>query len=322
MVKATGATAHVVEPTAEGFLADLPEFLWLNELPVGSSSQYAQWCVFREAKRAGVTVLLDGQGADEVLGGYEQYFQPYLQSLPAAERAAEEAAIRARYPAALDNPRQALSKRLPGALRRRLGAVSGKGSDVLFGLAPGLAAQVEATPPSPLDTAGLHPLAAALKRDAFTAFLPVLLRYGDRNSMAHSREVRLPFCDHRIAELALSLPPGHLMGEAQTKRLLRDAMAGILPEAIRTRWNKQGFLPPQDLWFAGPLLAEAEAMVEDPAFAASGLWNTRWWRSALKRLKLGERHLAWTLWQPLMTEAWRRHFAERVRQSPRVSAFG
>jgi asparagine synthase (glutamine-hydrolysing) len=322
VIKATGATAHVVEPKADGFLAELPEFLWMNELPVGSSSQYAQWCVFRRAREDGVTVLLDGQGADEVLGGYEQYFQSYLAALPAPERADEEAAIRARYPAALDSPRQALSKRLPGRVRRRLATLSGRGSDVLFGLSPALARRVEATPPAALDTAGLHPLAAALKRDSFAAFLPVLLRYGDRNSMAHSREVRLPFLDHRIIELALSLPPAHLMGGAQTKRLLRDAMTGILPEGVRTRWNKQGFLPPQDQWFAGGLLAEAEAMVEDSGFKASGLWNVGWWRSVVRRLRRGEHHLAWPLWQPLMAESWRRHFVERARQSPRLSAFG
>ena len=55
--------------------------MWLNELPVSSSSQFAQWCVFDLARAQGVTVLLDGQGADESLGGYEQYFAVYLEAL-------------------------------------------------------------------------------------------------------------------------------------------------------------------------------------------------------------------------------------------------
>ena len=76
-----GITSHVTHPDVYGFLAELPDFLWHNELPVGSTSQFAQWSVFRLAKEHGVTVLLDGQGADELLGGYEQYFSAYLAAL-------------------------------------------------------------------------------------------------------------------------------------------------------------------------------------------------------------------------------------------------
>lgn len=319
--EANGAIVHQTEPDAAGFLADLPDFAWANELPVGSASQYAQYRVFQLAKETGVTVLLDGQGADEILGGYEQYFAPYLQSLPDGERVAEEAAIRARYPAGLDSPHQALSKSLPLWLRHRLASWGGRGSDLLFGLAPDLAgrvAEANAVPPAPQ---GWPPLSAALARDSFQAHLPVLLRYGDRNSMAHSREVRLPFCDHRIAEFALSLDPRLLMGEAQTKRLLREAMKGILPEKVRTRWNKQGFLPPQDLWFAQGLADEVERVIEGPAFAAAGCWNVAWWRSAVRRFRAGERHLGWVLWRPLMLESWRTHFLGRIAREATVSAF-
>jgi asparagine synthase (glutamine-hydrolysing) len=318
--EANGAIVHHTEPDAAGFLADLPEFAWANELPVGSASQYAQYRVFHLARQTGVTVLLDGQGADEILGGYEQYFAAYLLSLPESERDAEKAAIRARYPAGLDSPRQALSKSLPLWLRHRLASWGGKGSDLLFGLNPDLAARVaeaNAVPPIP---EGWPPLSAALARDSFVAHLPVLLRYGDRNSMAHSREVRLPFCDHRIAEFALSLDPRLLMGDAQTKRLLRESMKGILPEPVRTRWNKQGFLPPQDLWFAQGLIHEAERIIEDPSFAASGAWNVSWWRSALRRFRAGEGHLSWVLWRPLMLESWRTHFLGRIRAEAPVEA--
>lgn len=314
VIDATGVIPHVVEPTADGFERDLAAFVWANELPVGSTSQYAQYCVFRLARENGVTVLLDGQGADEVLGGYEQYFARYLASLPPAERPAEEARIRARYPKALLAPAQSALTRLPDRLRWLLATATGKGSDPRFGFAFRHAVRPSAG--ATLDD-GLAPLPTTLARDSFQAHLPVLLRYGDRNSMAHSREVRLPFCDHRIAEFALSLDPRLLMGEAQTKRLLREAMTGILPEPIRTRWNKQGFLPPQDLWFKAGLLDRAEAMVNDPAFAASGLWNPRWWRSAVRRLRQGEGQLAFILWRPVIAQAWLDHFVAPIKaQAP------
>lgn len=316
VLAATGAISHVVEPDAASFLDDLPAFAWANELPVGSTSQYAQYRVFRLARESGVTVLLDGQGADELLGGYEQYFRLYLAGLPAAKRANEEAAIRARYPAALAGRRESLGRRLPLGLRRLASDWSGRGSDLRFGLAPDLAARVD-------QDGGDRPagLTAQLAHDSFRGHLPVLLRYGDRNSMAHAREVRLPFCDHRLAEFALGLPAAHLMGEAQTKRLLRESMRGILPEPVRTRWNKQGFLPPQEDWFAAALADAVEPVLHDPAFAACGLWRPAWWQRVLARFRAGERHLAWVLWRPLVTEAWRTHFLGRLAALPKMSLY-
>lgn len=310
-LRAARAQSHVSSPTAEGFLADLPRFMWMNELPIGSASQYAQYCVFRSAAEAGITVLLDGQGADELLGGYEQYFRQYLASLPARQRRAETAAIRRRYPRALSSPRQSLSMALPRSARRFAARLTGRGSDVLFGLS---ASAFSLLPTRPGPAAHLaSPLADALYHDSFRASLPTLLRYGDRNSMAHSREVRLPFCDHRLAEFVFTLPPDFLMGDAQTKRLLREAARGLLPEDVRTHWPKQGFLPPQEAWFRGPLLAAAEAAIEEPAPGASDWWDREWWRCAVRRFRAGESHLAWVLWRPFIADAWFRHVVAPVR---------
>ncbi len=323
---ATAATVHVSRPTAEDLVSRLDAFAWANELPVGSASQYAQWCVFESAKEADVTVLLDGQGGDEVLGGYEQYFRSYLDAVRAegehVRADEEEIAIRERYPLALPGAAERLKRALPAKLRRLLARLAGKGSDFSFGLSSDMrhAVQNLRTTPSRIGT-GFHPLSRALAEDALEAHLPALLRYGDRNSMAHSREVRLPFCDHRIAEFALSLPPRHLMGEAETKRMLRRAIAGIVPEAVRTRWNKQGFLPPQPAWFKGALGDRARALFHDPGFAARGWWDAAWWQTALARFDGGEEHLAWTLWKPVIAEAWHRDFVERAKAMPKSEIF-
>ncbi|MFX5918496.1 asparagine synthase C-terminal domain-containing protein, partial [Acinetobacter baumannii] len=81
VIDATNVKSHLVEPTVDRLIDDLPDFIWHNELPTGGSSQFAQWCVFHLAKQHNVTVLLDGQGSDELLGGYETYFALYLDSL-------------------------------------------------------------------------------------------------------------------------------------------------------------------------------------------------------------------------------------------------
>lgn len=320
VVDQTRVVSHVVEPTADGFASELPAFMWFNELPVGSSSQYAQWCVFRLAKEQGVTVLLDGQGADELLGGYEQYFSFYAKALRESgqhDRLARELpAIRARYPLALMPPSSVWRDRLPFPLRRWLAYRLGRGSSLLFGLKPEVASRVMEANVRVRDQR-FHALGSALAQDSFGHFLTTLLRYGDRNSMAHSREVRLPFCDHRLAELALSLPPQHLMGEIQTKRLLRESMRGLLPESIRTRWNKQGFLPPQENWFQGRLLEMAADLLRSRTFRESPYWEAAWWDRIISRIQRGEGALGWSLWQPFMSEAWKRHFLSCVKEPAR-----
>ncbi len=323
VVDAAGVASHVVEPTADGFVDDLADFMWFNELPVGGSSQYAQWSVFRLATQHGVTVLLDGQGADEILGGYEQYFAKYVAALRAtgdAGRLARELPqIRARYPLALAPPARALRDRLPFRFRHWLANERGMGTSLLYGLQPDVAQQLHGESALP-ELPRFNPLANALVQDSFGRFLTTLLRYGDRNSMAHSREVRLPFCDHRIAEFVMRLPPHLLMGEVQTKRLLRESMRGILPEGIRTRWNKQGFRPPQELWFKSPrFLGMARDVLASSRFRDSAYWLPDWWTDALRRLDAGERALSSTLWGPLIIELWRTHFVEPLVRSRQQS---
>jgi asparagine synthase (glutamine-hydrolysing) len=317
VAEATRSTVHQVEPSAAGLLRELPNFMWHNELPMSSASQYAQWCVYRLARENGVVVLLDGQGGDELLGGYEQYFRPYCAEPRVS--ADERAAIRDRYPRALPTRSQLAKESLPAGMRRLLARWGGQGSDLLFGVSPDLAATIASHPVASLDHS--KGLKGALFRETFRTVLPTLLRYGDRNSMAHSVEVRLPFCDHRLAEFVFALPPAYLMGEVQTKRLLREAMRGILPEAIRTRWNKQGFVPPQETWLKQGLIDTIEETISDPRFAGRGYWDVVWWRKTIARARAGEWGLAAVLWKAFIAEAWQRHFVERVAGETKVSVF-
>ena len=305
---------HITCPNENNFIDDLENFIWFNELPVGSASQYCQWSVFRLAKEKGITVLLDGQGADEVLGGYEQYFAQYLSAISAFESrkvlSKEREDILARYPFALK--RGALKGALPYKYSWFLAHLLGKGSDFLFGVSPEIAIAVKKANVRELDKR-FNALSRSLKDDALYAHLPTLLRYGDRNSMAHSLEVRLPFCDHRIAEFTLSLNPKLLMGNIETKHLLRQSMSGVLPDQIKTRWNKQGFLPPQGEWFRGRLMNLISDVIGQRQFSERGYWETNWWEKTVKRFKAGESHLASPLWKLFISEMWRIYFVDRLK---------
>ena len=310
------ATTHETFPTGENLVRNLDGFLWLNELPVDSASQFAQWCVFETAKKAEVTVLLDGQGSDEILAGYEQYFTAYIASRRAAgdHDAAEEKAIRDRYPMAFSQSDQGWKDRIPLFAKKLISQSLGGGTDIRLALNGDLArSATEMDAPHPN---GLH---AVLRRDSFNGFLTTLLRYGDRNSMAHSREVRLPFCDHRIAEFVATLPVGMLMGNAQTKYLLRKAMTGTLPEQIATRWNKQGFLPPVVQWLNGGLGNYADDLFSDAAFRETPHWDAAWCRQAWQRFRRGDTGLAPTIWKILVSEAWRQKTLGRLSSLPGVA---
>jgi len=133
--------------------------------------------------------------------------------------------------------------------------------------------------------------------------------------------VRLPFCDHRLLEFTLSMPADYLMGEAQTKRLLRESMRGVLPETIRTRWNKQGFLPPIARWLDEGLIDAVEDRIASPRFAADPLWEAGWWRTAVGRYRAGDTALAGTLWKAFAADAWREHFVARAAGQEKHAVF-
>jgi len=83
----------------------------------------------------------------------------------------------------------------------------------------------------------------------------MLLHWEDRNSMAHSIESRLPFLDYRLVQLSLGLPDDCKLSQGMTKRVLREAMKGILPDGVRERVDKMGFFTPEEIWVESLLLA-------------------------------------------------------------------
>jgi asparagine synthase (glutamine-hydrolysing) len=253
----------------------------------------------RLAAEDGVKVLLDGQGGDEVLAGYEYHYGPYF---------AEVAASRG-WSAALGEVRDAHSVTgrpasfyagllayhalpLPDALRRRV--VSHWAS---HGRLPVAALSPNGSGPDTARSERHRPrqsLAAERRANLLQTSLPALLRYEDRNSMAFSVEARTPFLDVRLVERAMALPAADLIRHGWTKAILRDAMAGVLPESVRQRRDKMGFATPERRWlrqsapavreWLGPgarverylrpgVLARWRPEADDALAARRGLWR-------------------------------------------------
>ena len=234
-----------VRPTYGDFVETLPAVVRAQEEPFGSTSLTMQYCVMRTARAHGIPVLLDGQGGDETLLGYNKYYAAAI--LTALRRRGVRAALRSVRDARRNNAGMGLratAKYLIGStlaplrwqyyLRRH---------DYLRS--------------SPAMPSWIRDYAKAA-RDEFTVQameigatnLPVLLRYEDKNSMAHAVETRLPFLDYRVLEMALSLPIDYKIHEGWTKWVLRAGMAGRMPDEIVWRRNKLGFESPERLWLA------------------------------------------------------------------------
>jgi len=252
---------HTVQPTADEFMAQTDECIRAQGEPALSPSIYFQYCVMRAARQAGLKVMLDGQGADELLCGYERYVPVWALEL-----------ARQRHPLAA----LAGFTRLARCSRPRLRGMTALAAYVLsarlrhrtiaarasFLRPEWLAAVQEVVTRIARSTHNLH---AARLADITQFSLPALLRYEDRNSMAHSIEARVPYVDRGVVDCALRLPSLELLQDGFTKYPLRLVAETLLPGEIAWRRAKVGFEPPTARW----LFAFRNAL--QPEIAASSL---------------------------------------------------
>ncbi len=251
--RATGCESHEVFPSGEQFRAEMDQWLWYQEEPVAGTGPYAHYCVARLAKASGVKVLLDGQGADEQLAGYRKFILVYLRQLSAAghyPRAAYEAARFFSSPAILRTSDFSYGRRY---LFKRLSEVD----DLWNGAAP---------PARPAALGVDTSLARRTEADIKQYSLPLLLRYEDRNTMAFGIESRVPFVDHVFVEWLATLPADMRLSDGWTKKIMRGALKGILPERIRTRKSKLGFSTPFASWLRGPLSGWVRESLRSPEY--------------------------------------------------------
>jgi asparagine synthase (glutamine-hydrolysing) len=244
VVAQTRADAVRVWPSIERLQGDLDLQLWHLDDPVGSTSQFSQWCVFRGAADVGLKVMLDGQGSDEQLAGYGGSDAALYAGLLARgslfQLGSEVAVFRAHHGAlpvaqlvlAARNVMPLLDAFLPDRVRVRQSYPD----------------WLSASSCSPISRGRVTNLNALLRQQLLATSLPALLRYEDRNSMAFSVESRVPFLDFRLVEFLAGLPDGMKLQRGITKTVLREAMRGVLPEAIRTRGDKMGFVTPEEVW--------------------------------------------------------------------------
>ncbi len=237
---------HLTSPDAAGLIRDFDHITWHQDEPISSPGVYMQYDLMRLIASSGVRVVLDGQGGDELLGGYRPHAGAHLR----------DSLLRLRL-------REAMTPPASGGLVNVWGHAAHQALHVLTGplahsvearlrpgaaevLHPDLVALARSREQSCAPTGHLNEV---LARDLTKEMLPHLLRFEDRNSMAFSVEARVPFSDSGpLADFVAAQPAAYKIHGGWSKYLLREAMRGVLPDEVRTRRSKLGFSVPQARW--------------------------------------------------------------------------
>ena len=245
---------HKVQPLPLELVSDLNQLIELQDEPFGSTSMYAQYRVFQKAKIAGIKVMLDGQGADELLGGYRPYIAARLTSLLRQGKWGDasqflQKAIKLPGITQKSLLMQAAKLLLPPSLQTPLRQLVRKDIMPIWLNAKWFARNGVGMYTLPGKPFGAEILREQLYHACTETSLPMLLRYEDRNSMAHSIESRVPFLTPALVNFVFSLPEEFIIArDGTSKAIFRQAMRGIVPDPILDRKDKIGFATPEQSW--------------------------------------------------------------------------
>lgn len=312
------ADPHYIFPRAEDVFQRASDITWHQDEPFGSSSIFAQWCVFEEARRVGVKVMLDGQGADEQLAGYHTAFayriaemlrvgrvDAAMKTVVARKRELGAPMLGQLLTAALALAPEPMTVRLRNAYHQ-IKQGGWLDTEVIRSKGNRLTAVQEAR-----IRAGLEPVVdirSLCLAMTYATNLPMLLHWEDRNSMAHSIEARVPFLDHPLVEFSLALGNCHKIEGASTKTVLRRAMKGIMPNVIINRRDKLGFATPEQAWLRGPLKRQAMDGIEKTLSLYPTLLNAKAVRQNAARMLDGSEPLDFSLWRIINLGIWGQRF--------------
>lgn len=278
VVQKTGVTLHTVTPSFEKVIDHLEDIVWHQDEPFGSTSIIAQWDVYEKAREVGLTVMLDGQGADEYLAGYTSFQKTYFRELLVTFRWRKLAKSLKQYKKLYKNyyyspykdlVEVAVSRVVPQKwiawfktwLKHRTGKTvrsdymknyKKRNDNKLYGY-------------KKTSTSICNETIAEMMHTS----LPKLVHHQDRNAMAHSIESRAPFLDYRLVEFVFNLPGDYKVNLGVTKYVMRNGLKDILPENIKNRMDKLGFATPEDVW-----IRENKTQFEERLSQACDVLNT------------------------------------------------
>lgn len=275
VVAAIGSAEHFAFPQAEAFWSCIRQIAYHQDEPMLSTGTFPQWCVMEQASKSGIRVILGGQGGDETLCGYRKYRYFYLWHLLRSgdSKLFHEALLSARNGTAFHWATGSAVRYLPQVCQRP------------FSLMERLAAPEfrRSFPQRRARLGSSTSIGERQKTDLTFSSIPTLLHHEDRISMAHSVESRHPFLDYELVEFAVRCPPSVKLRNGWSKWLLRNALAGMLPEKIRLRKTKLGFDTPDAQWVRLGLENGHRALWQAPKLRMERFLNSQSLRTECKR---------------------------------------
>ena len=247
---AFGLDDYIIAPSADMMVNAFEKLCYHQEQPFGSAGIYSQYEVCKLAGKQETKVLLDGQGADEILGGYSRHIHWYLQELLAKRKfvlfSREKRALKENNIAFQWGYRNYIAAFAPVLTAMALKRRAEKNILTNTELNPEfISAYFEKNRIYKRSASSINDI---LYYDVTETGLEELLRYADRNAMAHGIEIRLPYLSHELVEFVFSLPAAYKIHEGFTKWILRESVKYIIPPAIAWRKDKVGYEPPQAQW--------------------------------------------------------------------------
>lgn len=241
IVNFTKCDAHYIYPNSEDLVKDVERFIYHLDEPFVSTSMYAQWNVMKLAHYNGVTVLLDGQGSDEIFAGYEVYYAfLYTQLLKSMRLFSFSGELMRNFSKGM----KIISRGAKFYFKNKKQAKA-QGTELEYIKNDFIEKNASR---NVLNFRTSSNLQTRLFEDLTKYSLPNLLRYEDRNSMAFSIEARTPFLDYRLVEFAMNLPVNYKIHKGYSKWVLRDAMKNEVPAKVIWRKDKKGFPTPEAQW--------------------------------------------------------------------------
>jgi asparagine synthase (glutamine-hydrolysing) len=293
-------------------IANIKNWIYHQDEPPSSASPFSAYNNYRNVNRAGVTVVLNGQGGDEILAGYHTYFKYYYLSMIKQARFLKFSREFSEYTTIFKKDirfkvnmlsKLLLRSFLPDHHMKRFEKHEKTNLGIYTSdfLRQGDAFKIGSKYRDPLKN--------NLYQTVTSTMIPHLLHWEDRNSMAHSIESRVPFLDHNLIEFIFAIPNEQKIRGSETKYVLRQAMKEILPEDIRTRQDKVGFATPTDLWTKNQLHSEILDIINSTSFNQRGLFNTGYIQKSYTRdpevFKPNE------IWKLFSIELWFRQFIDQ-----------
>jgi asparagine synthase (glutamine-hydrolysing) len=259
MLDFTRASSSLHFPKPQDVAETIDKIIWHNDVPIRHGSPAPHWLLYKHIREDNDfrKVIIEGQGGDEILCGYRDFFWSMIYELLSSGRASQFmhqlSAVRSKH---------GYSSKI---ILRKLGRLAFPGA-VHYPANPAI------IPENLIGNVRIPEIPIRREqpsvKDMHQARLKIMryiLHNVDRNSMAHSRETRVPFLDYNLVEFCVNIQNGYKISGGTTKRILREAIKDVVPEKIRNRGDKQGYSSPMPAWLGKELSGFFRENIKDAA---------------------------------------------------------